>query len=169
MRIAMAILSVVRFLKSRTSQNGVVGVGMVVAVLEALRARWPEYVLWSPEADTLIEGAVIAVLGPYLGRLVAFLRNPDKLRRAGILALLLCIGAGLGGLQGCSMTRELADGSTVTVTVDAEQVEAALDRIEQYQARREAAEARGDEEAQARLDRRIAAAQELLRELREGD
>lgn len=158
-KVVMAALSVVRFLRSRTSQNGVVGVGMVVAAIQWLRAQYPGYVLWSPEADMAIEAAVIAVVGPYLGRLVAFLRNPDKLRRAGILALLLC--AGLTGLQGCTTTQTLPDGTISVTTTDWSAVfatvDAALERYERIEARRDAARAAGDAERAARLDAILAA------------
>lgn len=78
-----------------------------------------------------------------------------------VFILALC--AVLAG--GCALTRELPDGSVVTVTVDAAQVEALLDRVEQYQTDRDAARARGDAEEAARLDARIAAAIEALRTL----
>lgn len=168
LRVIGAVLSLVRAARSRTTQNGVVGVGLVVALLEALRARWPEYVLWSPEADVVIEGAVIAVLGPYVGRLVAFLRDPSKLRRAGILALLLCVG--LTGTQGCTTTSTLPDGTVVVTTTDwqavFQSVDAALERYERIEARRDAARAAGDAERAERLDAILAAIAEAVDDAR---
>lgn len=83
-----------------------------------------------------------------------------KLRDA---AFVVALCASLAG--GCAMTRELPDGSTVTVTIDGAQVEAVLDRVEAYQRERELARARGDAEEAARMDARIAAALEVLRTL----
>lgn len=160
-RVALAVLSLVRFAKSRTSQNGAIGVGMVVAALQALRAKYPEYVLWSPDADALIEGAVIAVVGPYLGRLVAFLRDPSKLRRAGILMVIASVGLMGLGVQGCQTTSTLPDGSIIVTTTDWQAVfatvDAALERYERLEARRDAARAAGDAERAARLDAILAA------------
>lgn len=175
-KLLKGMLSVVRFARSRTSQNSILGVGSIVAVIQFLRTRYPEYVLWNSEADALIEGALIAVVGPYLGRAIAFLRahfsdDIPKLRKAGLLALLMTVGLSIG-VVGCTTTSTLPDGTIIVKTTDWQAifdgVDAALERYERIEARRDAAEAAGEAEKAARLDAILVAITKAVEENKEG-
>jgi hypothetical protein len=78
---------------------------------------------------------------------------------------ILCIALALGAL-GCATTTTAPDGSIVVTTVDwravFETVDAALERYERIEARRDAARAAGDAERAERLDAILAAISEAV-------
>lgn len=166
-KVLLTALSLFRAVKSRTTQNQLGGVGIALTVLLWLRQQFPDWVTWDGASDEVLAGVITTIVGTLLSRIAAFARNPDKVKRSKrMLGLLLVAALSLAGVQGCVATRTMPDGSVVTVEVDGAELDALLDRLDRYIAAHDAAQARQDAEAQARLDRRIQAVRQAIEGLR---
>ena len=68
-------------LKSRTTQNQVAGTatvgGAVWGAIQMIRQYWPD-MPGDESSDAAIAVIIITFAGPWLSRMFAFLRNPEK-------------------------------------------------------------------------------------------
>jgi uncharacterized protein YceK len=107
-------------LKSRTTQNTAAGqlvtTGGPAGILLAVRNAYPELIPWPVELDAILLAFLATTLGPWLARMIAFWRNPEKrsVSSGGSgtvpgIALFLCATL---ALSGCATTLPAVGGKT---------------------------------------------------------
>lgn len=67
---------------SRTTQNVAVSAGTVAGLVAFVRSMWPGVIPWDEANDAEAIGGLMVVFVPLLSRLLAFVRDPSKLKRS---------------------------------------------------------------------------------------